>query len=44
VSPLIPQSASRLPDDGSLLWIGGAALLVLAGSGLLVIAERRGRG
>jgi hypothetical protein len=44
VSPLVPQSASRLPDDGSPLWIGGAALLVLAGSGLLVLAERRRQG
>jgi hypothetical protein len=44
VSPLVPQTASRLPDDGSPLWIGGAALLLLAGSGLLVLAERRGRG
>jgi hypothetical protein len=41
VSPLVPQAANRLPDDGSPFWIGGAALLVLAGSGLLVIAERR---
>lgn len=43
VSPLAPQASGRLPDDGSSLWIGGAALLVLAGSGLLLLAERRGR-
>ena len=43
VSPLVPEARSRLPEDGSPLWIGGAALLVLAGSGLLLLAERRGR-
>jgi hypothetical protein len=44
VSPLVAQDSSRLPDDGSPLWVGGAALLVLAGSGVLLLAERRGRG
>jgi multidrug efflux pump subunit AcrA (membrane-fusion protein) len=43
VSPLVPQASGSLPDDSSPLWIGGAALLVLAGSGLLVLAERRGK-
>ena len=44
VSPLVAQENGSLPDDGASLWIGGAALLVLAGSAVLVLAERRGRG
>jgi hypothetical protein len=41
VSPLVAQSGTRLPDDGALLWIGAAALVILAGSAILVVAERR---
>ena len=41
VSPLIAQGETRLPDDGALLWIGAAALVILAGSAVLVVAERR---
>lgn len=41
VSPLVAQSGTRLPDDGALLWIGAAALVTLAGSAILVVAERR---
>lgn len=41
VSPLVAQSGTRLPDDGALLWIGAAALVILAGSATLVVAERR---
>ena len=41
VSPLIAQGDTRLPDDGALLWIGAAALVILAGSAVLVVAERR---
>jgi len=41
VSPLIAQGQTRLPDDGALLWIGAAALAILAGSAVLVVAERR---
>jgi hypothetical protein len=41
VSPLIAQGGTRLPDDGSLFWIGTAALLVLLGSTVLLVAERR---
>jgi hypothetical protein len=41
VSPLVAQSGTRMPDDGSLLWIGAAALIVLAGSAVLLVAERR---
>jgi hypothetical protein len=41
VSPLVAQSETRLPDDGALLWVGAAALVILAGSAVLVVAERR---
>lgn len=41
VSPLVAQSGTGLPDDGALLWIGAAALVILAGSAVLVVAERR---
>jgi hypothetical protein len=41
VSPLVAQSETRLPDDRALLWIGAAALVILAGSAVLVVAERR---
>jgi uncharacterized membrane protein len=41
VSPLVAQGSTRLPDDGSLLWIGTAALLVLLGGVVLLLAERR---
>jgi uncharacterized membrane protein len=30
-----------MPDDGALLWIGAAALIILAGSAVLLVAERR---
>jgi hypothetical protein len=40
VSPLVAQSTTRLPDDGTLLWIGAAALVLLAGSAVLLFAER----
>jgi len=35
------QSGTRLPDDGALFWIGAAALVILTGSAVLVVAERR---
>jgi hypothetical protein len=41
VSPLVAQGGTRLPDDGALLWIGAAALIVFVGSAVLLIAERR---
>jgi hypothetical protein len=41
VSPLVAQSGTRLPDDGALLWIGAAALIILAGSAILLVAGRR---
>jgi hypothetical protein len=41
VSPLIAQDTTALPDDGALLWIGAAGLLMLAGSAVLLVAERR---
>ena len=41
VSPLVAQNPGRSPDDGSALWIGLAALLVLGGSAVLLLAERR---
>jgi hypothetical protein len=40
VSPLVAQSPARLPDDGTLLWIGAAALVVLTGSAVLLAAAR----
>ncbi len=42
-SPLVAQSGSGPPDDTSQLWIGAAALIVLAGSAILLFAERRQR-
>ena len=42
MSPLVAQNPGRSPDDGSALWIGLAALLVLGGSAVLLLAERRG--
>jgi uncharacterized membrane protein len=30
-----------MPDDGALLWIGAAALIILTGSAVLLVAERR---
>jgi hypothetical protein len=39
---LVAQGTNHLPDDGSLLWIGAAGLLVLVGSAVLLAAERRG--
>jgi hypothetical protein len=41
VSPLVAQGTAALPDDGALLWIGAAALLLLVGSAVLLVAERR---
>lgn len=41
VSPLVAQGGTRLPDDGARLWIGAAALIILAGSAVLLVAERR---
>jgi hypothetical protein len=41
VSPLVAQGTAALPDDGALLWIGAAALLLLVGSSVLLVAERR---
>jgi hypothetical protein len=41
VSPLVAQSGTLLPDDGALLWIGAAALIILAGSAILLVAGRR---
>lgn len=42
VSPLVAQTTGRPPDDGSALWLGAAALIVLGGSAVLLLAERRG--
>jgi hypothetical protein len=41
VSPLVAQDTTALPDDGGLLWIGAAALLILVGSAVLLVAEHR---
>ena len=43
VSPLVAQETGGLPDDGSTLWVGAAALLVLGGSAVLAGAEKRRR-
>ena len=40
VSPLTAQGGGP-PEDATPLWIGAAALLVLGGSAVLLLAERR---
>ena len=44
ISPLIVQSAGAPPDSsGAMIWIAVAALLVLTGSVVMFVADRRDR-
>jgi len=42
ISPLVVQPSDQSPDTtGALLWIAAAALIILAGSVIMLLADRR---
>jgi cytoskeletal protein RodZ len=44
ISPLIVQSGGSPPDsNGAMIWIAAASLLILAGSVVMLVADRRDR-
>jgi hypothetical protein len=42
ISPLVVQPGDQPPDTtGALLWIAAASLIILAGSVIMILADRR---